>query len=206
MAFRPVPTTMEVQLHGDHEGDPRITVFHYRYPIGFIPDLAVLNGLAFDVAVRILPKLAAMVSSSTRWNSIVVKDIHAADRLQTTYPLSPVVAGVRAAEALPGVVNFNMKKGVQVQGRHKFGELLVPDLTEDIEDDSQVSGAYLTLAANLATALLQRAVSGAYPPVVASKKYANFYLIAGIVFDAFVSTLVTRQLGHRRHRRPRAAA
>jgi hypothetical protein len=194
---------MEVQIHGDHEGDPRITVFHYRYPIGFIPDAAVLAGLAFDVATRILPRMAAMVSDHTRWNSIIVKDIGAAGRLQTVYPLSPVVPGTRNSEPLPGVVNFNMKKGVNVSGKHTFGELLVPDLTEDIEDDSQVSGAYLTLAGNLAVQLLQRAVAGAYPPVVASKTHTIFYLITAFVFDAFVSTLVTRQLGHRRHRRRR---
>lgn len=201
MPFQYVPLTVEVTLIGDHEGDPRVSVFHYRYPSGTTPTLGELSLLCDEVSTRILNVMRTAVSDLTRWTAVKARDIAVVNGLQFIKALSPPRPGTVVSEPLPGVVNFALKKNVSVSGRHTFGLIFVPDLTESEQNDGYVNNGYLQVMGALAIQLASRNVLPSWPPVVASKKHHAFYPITSISFKNTTNTLVTRQRGRRRHHR-----
>lgn len=202
MAFHPSPYTIEVVILGDHEGDTRKTTIHYRYPISAPPTDQNLIDVVNDIATRVVPRLAACCVASTRWTSVTATDINAANGRRATLALNPPITGTSAGDPLPGNVNLAIKKATGNAGRHTWGSLFIPDLSESSQSDSIVNSTLLGLVASLGSALLARTpATGLYPPVVASKKHVIFYLINAIVFNAALDSLYTRLLGKRRHRR-----
>jgi len=199
LPFRYVPLTVEVRINGTHGTDKRVSVIHYRYPSFSPPDTTTLNTLIDGVVAGPLSAMAQLCSNVTRWQSVVATDIAAAGGVSVSRQLSPQVVGAQTGDPLPGDVNFNLKKATNVVGKHRFGELFVPDLTEDHESDAFIDASYLGGAVNLAVQLLLHQAGMA--PVVASKSRHNFYTITAIVFDNIVANLITRLINHRRHRR-----
>lgn len=199
MPFHHVPLTVEVQIAGTHGADKRETVIHYRYASFVVPDAALLNSLIDGIVATVLPPYVAMLSNRTVFQSIKATDINTAGGVSVTRSITSGGTGALTDDPVPGNVNFNMKKATNVTGKHRFGEIYVPDLTEAVQGDASVTSGYLGAAINFAVALLLHQAGLA--PVVASKTRADFYTITAIVFDNWVSSLITRLINHRRHKR-----
>lgn len=206
MAFHPVPLTVELKLHGDHEGDPRITVLHYRYgPAGGPnPTVAELQGMIDTVKTTVLPALAAIVHSTTRWTAISALDIDHFGANYAEQTLDPVVNGAGGGDVNPGNVQLVLAKKSSLAARRGRGRLFIPDLPEGFVNDAIITPTLQALALALGSNLLRsQGTSRVFVPVVASKKYVMFNALIAVVFDLITDSLRTRLKFHRRVRRRR---
>lgn len=203
MAFHQVPFVVEVKLKGDHEGDPRITVIHYRYgPVGAPrPSLLELQDLCAAVIVNVLLPLQAVVTTQTRWTSVSAQDIHDANGLFYERVLNPVLYGLRGGDPLPGNVNVVIAKKTTLAQRRGRGRLFVMDLSESDVSDAVVQASLQSLLVSLAAAVVRNeGILRNFVAVVASKKFGSWAPIVSVTFDLITDSLRTRLKNHRRHR------
>lgn len=204
MPFHPVANTVEVKIKGDHAGDPRISVFHYRYgPVGGPrPTAAELNDLLASIIATVLSRYLSCVSNSTRFTSLTAQDIHDQSGLFVERILNPVLNGGQQGEVTPGNVQLVIgKKSGQPLARAR-GRFFIPDIAEGVQNDSVITSTFQSLVLNLAIEfLLTRGAIRNFVPVIASKKYGTFAPFIGAAFNVVTDSLITRLRDHRRHKR-----
>lgn len=204
MAFHPVPQTVEIKFKGDRSGDPRITVFHYRYgPAGGPrPTDAELDDLLASIIANVHNRFILMCTPGTRWTSVTAQDIHDAAGRFRERVLNPILTGARAGDSLPGNVQLCLAKKGAGATRASRGRMFIPDLMEGDQSDSNIGTALQPLVLDLAAALLlSRGSLRNFVPVVASKKYQLFSTLLGVTFDLITDSMRTRLKGHKRRRR-----
>jgi hypothetical protein len=205
MAFKIWPLTAEVILVGDHGGDPRITVLHYRHGATQpVPTTADLNELCEEIRDTVMVDLLNCCNAGTRWTAVRAVYHGNSSAIQGSVFLGPLYVGARPGDPLSGNVNVCFAKhGASALDRAQ-GRLFVPDLVEqDQADNVLVYAPTLTNLTLLAAELLtsRTTTNHSWRLVVASRKYSSTSDVQSITFGTLLKGLNTRRKGYHKHKR-----
>ena len=205
-----IPYTVEVAIKGNRNGDPRVTVLHYRHGTTQpAPNVAGLVEVATWVGNNIVQYIAANATSQTQWTEVRATYVGNLVGLQGVYSMVPIVQGVRGEDPLPGNVNHCLAKKTGLALPWAKGRLFIPDIAENVQSNAHIvdSGYQTRLLQLVGQLLLHFATTGnSWSPAVGSVKHQLFADIIAIAYELITDSLRTRLEGHRRVKRTHTPA
>jgi hypothetical protein len=209
MAHQDVVDTLRVEVKFRNATTNAENIFHVRTDAAPVPaDLESARGV---FQAWLLSDWAPIANENWAAVELVITDLSSITGQRRSYPISPIISGLVAGDALPANATLAIKADTGTRGRGKNGRSFFVGISESSAEGDTVSAAFASnivtafealrtsveaVAAFTGLAIPHLVVAGVRPPLATSSIVLH-YVLADVTIDSQRDRLP----GHKKHKR-----